>query len=204
MKTTIKYKECDSKLQQKISQASIIPRPIAWITSLNENGSVNLAPFSYFALLSPSLMAVSFTKLEDTYKDTYLNIKREKDAVINIASTDMLELLDMSSETLEYNESEVEDLNLNVTPSTLIKTPYLNEAYINFEVILLEDLEFMDIQRDYHENNVMFLRIVAVHLSDEVYDSKKQYIKQDVLNPLSRLAGANYGKSEVLDYTRKF
>lgn len=204
MKTIYKYKDLDSKTQQKISQAAIIPRPIAWITSLNENGTVNLAPFSYFALLSPSLMAVSFTKIEDSYKDTYHNIKKNKEAVINIPSQTLLEAVDKSSEALAYNVSELDTLGLTVSKSKNIKTPILDEALINFEVVLLEDLEFMDITRDHIENNVVFLRIVGVHLSEEVYDSKTQYINQDVLRPISRLAGATYGGIEVLDYKRKF
>lgn len=89
-------------------KGSVIPRPIAWITTLNEIASVNLAPFSFFNVISPTLLAVSFQKTNDKQKDTFLNLVREKEAVIHIVDESLLEVMDQTSASLAVNESEVD------------------------------------------------------------------------------------------------
>lgn len=199
------YLELDKKDRHKISLSTVIPRPIAWITTLNENLTINLAPFSFFTVLSSTLLVVSFSKEEkDKYKDTYQNILREKEAVINIGNIDTLDLIDKSSQPLNYNESEVNLLKLNTNKSNKVRTPYLEEALVSFEVILEKTLDFNHLDSDDLENNVVFLRIQAVHIDKSIFNVYKKYIDFNKLNPVSRLNGANYGKSIKLAYKRNY
>ena len=196
------YSKLSRNQKQKITQGSIIPRPIAWISSINENGSINLAPFSYFAVFSPTLLAVSFTKEKDGYKDTYQNLMSKKEAVVNLGDVDLLEQLDKTSKDIAYNESELDLVNLSLGKSQKIKTPYINESKVSFEVKVVEAIQFDD-GEDIHDNDVVFLRIVAAHLHENVYDQENGYILEDVLKPISRLSGPKYGTVKTIDYKRK-
>lgn len=199
------YSSLSKKDRHKISLSSIIPRPIAWITSINENRSINLAPFSFFTVLSSTLLVVSFSKEDkDKYKDTFVNILREKEAVVNIGNIDSLDLIDKSSKPIAYNESEVELLNLNVKDSSKVRTPYLSEALVSFEVTLDNSIDFKYLDSDELENNVVFLRIQAVHIDKSIFNLEKKYIDFEVLDPVSRLNGTNYGKSIKLAYKRNY
>lgn len=199
------YFDLEKKDRHKISLSTIIPRPIAWITSINENSSINLAPFSFFTVLSSTLLVVSFSKEDESkYKDTYVNLLREKEAVVNIGNIDTLDLIDKSSKPIVYNESEVDLLKLNIKDSTKVRTPYLSEALVSFEVKLEKNLEFNYLDSDDLENNVAFLRIQAVHIDKSIFNLEKKYIDFEMLNPVSRLNGANYGKSIKLAYKRNY
>lgn len=199
----IDFKDLKVSEQRKISQGSVIPRPIAWVSTINENGTINLAPFSYFSQLSPTLLSVSFLKQKGESKHTYLNIMRTKEAVVHISTFDQIDLIDESSMDLNYNESEADILNIEMSDSVLINTPRIKDAPISFEVKLEDTLDFNKSGTDQIENNVVFLRIVGVHLSSEVYDKESGYILIDKLNPISRLSGPNYGIIKQIDYKRK-
>lgn len=203
-KIFLNYKDLSLKDARKISQGSVIPRPIAWITTLNENQSVNLAPFSYFNLISPSLIMVSFIYQNGQSKDTYRNIVKTQEAVVHISTEDLIAQIDESGIELDYNESEVEYLNLSVNESKLIKTPYLSLSKISFETVLEKTESFKHIDSDEVECNVVFLRIVGVHLDSSVYDQNSGYILMDKLKPIARLSGVNYGEVKQLDFKRKY
>lgn len=204
MKIHKNYADLSAREKLKITQGSIIPRPIAWITTINENGSINLAPFSYFAVFSPTLVAVSFTKLKSRYKDTYVNIMREKEAVIHLGSVDLLAAVDQSSENITYNKSELETLDLNLRESEFIKTPYLEEALVSFEVKLEKAIQFNDDSDTKHDNDVVFMRIINAHLDDTVYDEETGYIDAEILKPISRLGGPNYATIKGIDFKRQY
>lgn len=107
----------------KIMSQSIFPRPIAWVVTEDE-GVVNIAPFSYFAPLSskPPIVVVSIGLKEDeTPKDTRANILKHKKATICLAEKEFLEKLGASSEELPHNESEAQKFNIG---TTMLKTGY--------------------------------------------------------------------------------
>ena len=90
-------KNLDSKTRQKIVQGSVIPRPIAWLTTLNTDNSINLAPFSYFTMLSSTMVGVSIQRVAGKQKDTARNLLRTKEAVIQIPDRSLLKLMDLSA-----------------------------------------------------------------------------------------------------------
>ncbi|HZJ68794.1 MAG TPA: flavin reductase family protein [Candidatus Eisenbacteria bacterium] len=203
-KTKLDFDDLDPKLRGKIVKASVIPRPIAWITSLNETGSINLAPFSYFNLISPSLLAVSFQKNALKEKDTFVNIMREKEAVIHIVDESLIKIMDESASPLGVNESEFDLTGLKLNPSLKIKTPGIKEALIAFEVVLENSIALNNYEASEEEGNLVIMRIVAAILDDKVYDKENNYILADQLKPIARLAGADYSALKILDYKRKY
>lgn len=199
------YNNIDAKLQKKITQGSVIPRPIAWITSTNSNGSTNLAPFSYFSMLSPTMLSVSILRNENKHKDTSRNVLNNKEAVIHIGDITLIEQLDLSSKPLLENESEIELTNLTLTKSKIVKTSAIKEAKIRLEVVLENHLELKDYTNTFVEADLFIFRIKYAYLDINVFDNEKGYILHDKLRPIARLSGPSYAEIvEIKKFKRKF
>lgn len=175
--------------------STIVPRPIAVVSSLNENGSDNLASFSYFNAVStePSIIMFSITHKKDaSKKDTLVNIEREKEFVIHIAQANQVKIVDQTGESLPYGESERAKLGLTATPSTWIKTPRVKEFKVALECRLEKLLEV-------GSSTVVFGRIVGAHidesllLQDSATGALTSRVDTHVLDPLARM-DRDYGK----------
>lgn len=199
------FKDLSSQERAKIVKGSVIPRPIAWISSLNEDGSTNLAPFSYFSMLNSSTMSVSFRRENDTQKDTARNILRSGEAVVHIADRSLIAALDLSSKPLPPGESEVELTGLTLTGSTTVRTPAISEAKIRLEVTLQQHLELDNFEGDEIESDLLLLRVQAAHIRSDIYDKEKNYINHDLLDPLARLGGPYFAGIDPIDgFEREF
>ncbi|SEK61861.1 NADH-FMN oxidoreductase RutF, flavin reductase (DIM6/NTAB) family [Carnobacterium iners] len=203
-KLKIDFDTIDEASRMKLVKGSIIPRPIAWITSSNENGSINLAPFSYFNVISPTLVIVSFQRNGEQQKDTFVNISREREAVIHIVDESLISAMDISSTPLARNKSELELTDLNLSPSMKVKTPGIKEALIRFEVVLEESLTLKDYDKNKEEADLVILRVIASVIDETVYDLKQGYVLSEVLRPVARLGGTDYAGIQSLPFKRNF
>lgn len=202
---TIDFKDMNDKERSKLIKGSIIPRPIAWISSQNENGSVNLAPFSYFSMLGSSLMSVSFIRQNNVQKDTARNILRTGEAVVHIADRSLIAPLDLSSKPLLAEESEVELTGMTLIDSTVVQTPGIKEAKIRMEARLEKHLELDNFSGGQIESDLLILRVLAIHLREDIYNEEKNYIDHKSLDPLARLGGPYFaGIDPVTDFERQF
>lgn len=200
---SIDFENAIKKEQKKILAGAVVPRPIAWITSLNKEGGINLAPFSYFSMTSNSTLAVSFIRNNGQKKDTANNILRNGEGVVHIAHDSLIELVDESSQPLNSRESEVALLELDTIKSSKIKTPRLSKALVALETTLLKHIEIMG--QDEVESDLLLLRVVMSHLSSEIYEQSSGYYYYDKHLPLARLAGPLYGKVAVIEgFERKY
>ena len=183
---TLHANDLSAKENKKLLSGSIAPRPIALISTLQENNKLNMAPFSYFNIVSgePPMISVSVRYDTDNQKDTSLNILREKEFVVHIISREFLEKANETSTSLGRDESEVEYADLTSIPSISIKTPGIKEAKVRFECEYATHLHF-------EHTDLIIGRVVTYHINEEVYDNGK--IKLDKLQPVSRLSGARYG-----------
>jgi flavin reductase (DIM6/NTAB) family NADH-FMN oxidoreductase RutF len=173
----------------KLLIGSVVPRAIAWITSLSATGQVNAAPFSGFTFVSskPPMIAVSIGRRQGALKDTAANILREREFVVNIADLALIEALHRSSFEFSADISEVEQLKLRVLPSHEIKTPRLGDAPVNMECRLHDVIEFGDLRTQLFVGEVR-----RFHVRDGICrDGKIDSVK---LNPIARLGGPNYAK----------
>ena len=203
-KHKLDFNNLSSKDRGKIVKGSVIPRPIAWITSLNVDGSVNLAPFSYFTVLSSTLLAVSFQKTKREKKDTLVNTMREKEAVVHIVDKSLISQMDLSAKPLARNVSEVDLVNLDLEPSLKVKTPGLSKALIRLEVEFVSLHPLMDYNNKEEEADFVILRVIGAVLNEKVYDSENKYILAENLHPVARLAGVDYAEIVSIDYKREF
>ena len=202
---SFQFADLEPKARMKLTKGSVIPRPIAWISSRNSDGSNNLAPFSYFNMVSSSMLAVSFMRRKGQMKDTPRNLLREGEAVVQIADLDLIAALDLTSAELGVNESEVEVAGLTLMPSDVVDSAGITEAGIRLEVRLDSHKELMDYEEEEVEADLMLLRIVAAHVRDDIFDEEQGCILHEPLNPLARLGGPYYATiRQVEGFERQF
>lgn len=171
----------------KLLIGSVVPRPIAWISTLSISGGVNLAPFSAFTFLSskPPMIGVSIGRRDGKLKDTAANILRDGEFVVNIADMAQIELLHRSSYPYGEHESETEQLGLSTLPSRDIRAPRLADAPISLECKIHQALEFGDERWHFFVGEVRRFHIRDALCVDGKIDSFS-------LDPIARLGGPHY------------
>lgn len=173
---------------------SIIPRPIAWILTANdeETGGYNLAPFSFFTPVcsNPPTFVVSMgRKPSGEQKDTFVNLQRDGRCVVHIASVEQLQALNNSSATLAYGDSEIERTGLELVEQEGGELPRLKDAAIAFNCRYSQCVDV-----GVSQQHVVFVEALSVDICDEViasHDPRLQ-ISAEKLQPLARLGGADY------------
>jgi flavin reductase (DIM6/NTAB) family NADH-FMN oxidoreductase RutF len=171
----------------KLITGMIVPRPVAWITSLSSNGAVNLAPFSAYGLVThkPPMLMVTIGKRENERKDTGKNIVARREFVVNVARFEDAAALHESSADFTYGESEIEHLGLQTVPSTVVGVPRLAKAAAAMECRLREKIEYPDV-----DCIILLSEVVSFHVRDDLVRAGK--INTQELDPLARIGGPNY------------
>src|SRR5690625_2493764 len=122
----------------RLLAGAIVPRPIAWVTSVDTEGRVNAAPFSFFNGIggSPPMVGISIENRElgtDVRKDTYENIKATGEYVINLVSADLAAAMHQTSAIYPPGVNELDDVGLDTVPSVLVNVPRIAASRIQFE-----------------------------------------------------------------------
>lgn len=173
----------------------VVPRPIAWVTTLNENGSVNAAPFSYFNLMGedPPLVVLGIGKRHDgSAKDSFRNIRRAREFVINIVTEAAAEAMSLCGTDFPEGVSEIEALGLATEPSVLVKPPRLAASPAHLEGRELQTLLVGN-------NQVVMGELLAVHVRDEFIDAKTLRVLTDKMEIIGRLQGGGGGYTRTRD-----
>ena len=167
----------------------VVPRPIAWVTTLNENGQVNAAPFSYFQLMgeNPPLVVLGIGKRADgSAKDSFRNIRRTREFVINMVTETNAEWMNLCATPFPPDVSEVEALGLKTEPSVLVKPPRLSVAPAHLEGRELQTLLIGG-------NQVVMGELLAVHIRDEFIDADTLRVHTEEMGMIGRLQGGEAG-----------
>ena len=161
------------------------PRLIAWVASLNDDKSVNIAPYSFFsgANTRPPMVVLSIGSIQGRKKDTASNIIREKECVIHMADETMIKKMNVSAKKLKKNESEAEAFNIDLIPSIKVKTPSIKDTIFQMECTLHQHISL--------PQNDMFILEVKQLSIDEKY-LKNGQIDVEAYHPLTRLMGNYY------------
>lgn len=170
----------------KLLSGSILPRPIALVSTLQENGKVNVAPFSYFNIVSssPPLMSISVRYDTEKQKDTSRNIFRDKEFVVHIISKEFLDKANKTSIPLDKDESEAEYAGFTKIPSKMVRVPGLKESKIRLECVYETHMNF-------ESTDLVIGRVVGYWIEEDIFHDGK--IDFEKLNPVSRLSGSRYG-----------
>lgn len=181
--------------QYKILSGAVIPRPIAFVTTLSteKTGVVNAAPFSFFNVVSasPPLLSVSVARKDGVMKDTTRNALHFKELVIHITDEDILNHVNETAANLSPDQSEIERTDFHVKPSESVGTPGIIEAKIRFECKLHTHVPIKN-EEGKVVNDLIIAEVVCYHLSQDVYDNEKGYVSSKALKPVARLAGSEY------------
>ncbi len=177
----------------KLLSGSVIPRPIAFVTSLNEKGVLNAAPFSFFNMVAgtPPLIVLSVGRIKgEIKKHTAQNILEKGEFVVHILDMDLLETMNQTSAPYSDSVSEVERVGLSPIDSTEIDVPGVKEAKVRLECKLFQHIPLEENQEC---NNDLFIgKVIKYHIDDAIYDNGRILAEQ--LNPIARLAGPNYAQ----------
>lgn len=167
----------------------VVPRPIAWVTSLSRGGAVNLAPFSAFTFVSPKppMLAISVGRKSGVYKDTARNILDREEYVIHIADSPLMSAVHESSAEHPPEVSEVDVLGLETTASDHIAVPRLTAAPIAMECRFRQCLEFGETR-----SRLIVGEVIAFHIKDELLANDK--IETENLDPIARIGGPRYAR----------
>ena len=175
----------DNSIAYKVLTALVTPRPIAWISTLNEDGSVNLAPFSFFNVFGSAPPLVIFgvgNKSPGVPKDTVRNIEREKEFVVNLVDEHVAEAMNQSAAVLPYGESELSRSGCTTAASVEIRTPRIAESPVSLECRL------HDIQK-IKGNRILLGLGGKLHVRDGILDPVTKYLNPEAFPVIGRMQG---------------
>ena len=187
---SIKPEELTERDNYKLLIGSIIPRPVAVVTSLSEEGVLNIAPFSYFNIVTsnPPIVSLAIQRKSGVMKDTARNILANKEAVIHIADEENIQNINETAANLEPTESELSRTTFTMTQGAVVSVPLINELSIKMEVSLYEHVPIKT--ENIVTADLLLLKVETYHVKEELYHQGR--IDPDKLNPMSRLAGNDY------------
>ena len=175
----------------KLLVGLVAPRPIALITSMDENGKLNAAPFSAYNYLctDPPIVGIGVTnRPTDVFvpKDTARNIRRTGEFVVNVVTEDIAEKMNICATDFPAGMSEVEMAGFTTVPSQKVKPPRIAEAHAALEC---REYTTMEIGR----SRIILGRVVAIYVEDRYVDPAGPYVKADELHSIGRMNGlGNY------------
>jgi flavin reductase (DIM6/NTAB) family NADH-FMN oxidoreductase RutF len=169
----------------------VVPRPIALITSLDEQGVLNAAPFSaynYFCT-DPAIVGIGVTnRPADVYvpKDTARNIRRTQEFVVNVVTEDIAEKMNICATDFPAGMSEVEIAGFTTAPSKKVKPPRIAEAHAALEC---REFTTMEVGR----SRIILGRVVSIYVEDRFVDPAGPYINAEEMHTVGRMNGlGNY------------
>lgn len=173
----------------KLLIGSIIPRPIAFVTTLSEEGIINGAPFSYFNIVSsnPPMISLAIQRPSGRLKDTARHIYHNHQFVVHIVDDTNVAKINETAASLPVTESEIELVNLTIEQSKCVSVPGVQEAKIRMECKLVQAIP---LGSEEHRTDLFIGEIVQFHIDETIYTEGR--IDPRGLNAVSRLAGSDY------------
>tara|TARA_B100000029_G_scaffold514216_1_gene616223 strand:+ start:1414 stop:2034 length:621 start_codon:yes stop_codon:yes gene_type:complete len=176
----------------KLMIGSIVPRPIAFVSTISKDGKNNIAPFSYFNGVCSKPPTIMFAPARRGWdgkeKDTLVNIRDNKQFVVNIVSENIVEQMVMCATDFDPTVDEFDISGLNAQTSKKVLPPRLKESKVSFECELNQIVEIGD--KNPGSGFIVIGTIVLFHIDDSIYESG--HIRLDKLEPIGRLAGNWY------------
>ena len=172
----------------RLLAGAVVPRPIAWTATRSAEGRDNLAPYSFFNVVSadpPVVMLAPFGT--DDRKDTARNAIETEELVIHVVTRNLAEAMNATSATLPFGEDEFEHAGLEKAESTRVDVPRVASARVAFECTLYDATEI-------GSATALFAEVVHAHVDDELLDDGKLDVRR--LDAVGRLAGSYYASTD--------
>jgi flavin reductase (DIM6/NTAB) family NADH-FMN oxidoreductase RutF len=178
----------------------IVPRPIAFVSTVNAHGVPNLSPFSFFTGVTslPPSLCISITRRRGDKKDTLLNIEATRDFVVNIVDEDLAEAMNIASADYPREISEFERAGLTPVQSHRVKSPRVAEAPLSLECRLLQIVE---VGAPPYTTSLVLGEILQFHIREGLLISGR--IDFSRLKAIGRLGGDFYCRTRDLFEMKK-
>lgn len=193
---SINPKEIEIPKLHRYLLGSIGPRPIAFASTIDSKGNINLAPFSFFNVFSanPPIMIFSPARSGRTNesKDTYNNVKEVPEVVINVVTHEMVHQMSLASSPYDSDVSEFEKAGFTSLESDMITPPRVKESPVQFECKVNEVIELGD---QGGAGNLIICEVLRIHLKESLLD-QNEMIDQHKIDLVSRMGGNWYCRAD--------
>tara|TARA_B110000211_G_scaffold132851_1_gene152394 strand:- start:2348 stop:2956 length:609 start_codon:yes stop_codon:yes gene_type:complete len=172
----------------------ISPRPIAWVSTLSEEGVANIAPYSFFTVASCNPPVLSVTQVnprDKANKDTLINLQATKNCVVNIVSEELVEQMNQSCANYCAQTSEFDAANIDKTASKQVSAPSAAAAKVRYECTLRDIITISD---EPGGGKVMLLNVVGIYINDDVLVNG--YIDPIRLNTVGKMGGDYFSSTK--------
>lgn len=182
-----------SGLSHNPLKAIVSPRPIGWISSRGSDGSVNLAPYSYFNAISeqPPMVMFSSAPGGDTSKDSLRNVLETKEFVVNVVSAALGDAMNVSSGSFPYGTNEFEKAGLEMAACETVSVPRVKAAPAALECCLWQAIE-LPAPDNIRASTMVIGTITGIHIADDVIVDGK--VDVAAYQPLARLGYMDYAQ----------
>ncbi len=172
----------------KLLVGAVVPRPIAFVSTISPEGVPNLAPFSFFTVASANPPVLCFTaSFREPRKDTLVNIRATKEFVVNIVSEEFAAKMNVTSGEYPYGVDEFAMSGLTAEPSDLVSAPRVKESHVNMECRLLQTVEVSNRPMG---GTLILGEVVRFHIDDAIFEEFR--IDPEKLGAVGRMAGNTY------------
>jgi len=174
----------------KLLVGAVVPRPIAFVTSLNAKGILNAAPYSFFNIVasSPPLIMISAEREKGAMKHTTDNILHTKEFVVNVVTEELVRAMNVHSGEFQSTVEELAAVQLSLTPGVRISTPSIAESPVRCECTLYRHFEIGNDSTD-----LLIGEVVQFCIKDELFSGGT--IDQVQLKPVARMGGTYYAQT---------
>jgi len=175
----------------KLLIGAVVPRPIAFVSTISEAGIFNLAPFSFFNALCGEPPIICFSaSTRETKKDTLVNVQATGEFVVNIVGEDIAEQMNLCSGEYPPEIDEFEVSGLTPVPSDLVRPPRVLESRFNMECKLRQIIEVSNLP---YGGTLILGKVVRFHVDDAIVDNFR--IDPDQLRAIGRMGGTDYSRT---------
>jgi flavin reductase (DIM6/NTAB) family NADH-FMN oxidoreductase RutF len=171
-----------------ILSSLVTPRPIAWVTTVGPDGTVNAAPFSFFNALGANPPIIGFCpgdREDGGPKDTARNIRANHEFVVNFVDSDLAEAMNQTAASLPYGTSEIAAAGLTTAPSSAVRPPRIAESPASLECTEWGTLQIGD-------NRLVIGLVKRVHVRDALFDTEALRVRFEGYHPLGRMASPSW------------
>lgn len=192
IKKTISPATVHPKLTYQYLTGTICPRPIALVSSVDKEGQVNLAPFSYFNVFSSNPPILIFSPCVSSAtgkaKDTFYNCEEVSEVVVNLVNYDMVQQMSITSINYEKDINEFTKAGFTAEPSELVQPPRVKEAPVQFECKVKEIIRLGE---KGGAGNLILVEVLLMHIDENLFDETNQ-IDQMALDMVGRMGKSYY------------
>jgi flavin reductase (DIM6/NTAB) family NADH-FMN oxidoreductase RutF len=177
--------------------ALVVPRPIGWISTLDRDGRLNLAPYSFFNAISGKPPFVLFSSNNPNYpKHSASNAEATGEFVVNLATYELREEVNLTSAMVAADVNEAELAGLEMVPCVTVKAPRVKRSPVALECVVADIVRLKSRDGTAHPTIITIGEVVGVHIDDSVIvEGRIDFLK---MKPLSRLGYMDYGVTDTV------